>query len=60
MNFVISSEGTITNIRMRGPDKVLEEEAKRIISLLPDFVPGKQNGQPVNVPFTIPITFKLV
>ena len=33
VNFVISKEGNITNIKMRGPDKNLEKEAHRIISL---------------------------
>ncbi len=59
VNFVISKEGNITNIKMRGPDKNLEKEAHRIISLLPDITPGKQRGKPVNVPFSIPIVFKL-
>jgi protein TonB len=44
---------------MRGPDKNLEKEAKRIISLLPQMIPGKQRGRPVRVPFSIPITFRL-
>lgn len=44
---------------MRGPDKLLEEEAARIISLLPRMTPGKQQGQVVQVPYSIPITFKL-
>lgn len=59
VNFVISSEGTISNVRMRGPDSVLEEEVARIISRLPDFTPGKQKGQAANVPYSIPIIFKL-
>ena len=33
VNFVISKEGNITNVKMRGPDKNLEKEAHRIISL---------------------------
>ena len=59
VNFVISKEGNITNIKMRGPYKNLEKEAHRIISLLPNITPGKQRGKPVNVPFSIPIVFKL-
>ena len=35
VNFIISKDGSITNIRMRGPDKNLEAEAQRIISKLP-------------------------
>jgi len=59
VNFIISRDGSITNIRMRGPDKNLEKEAHRIISKLPLMTPGKQRGRPVRVPFSIPIIFRL-
>ena len=59
VNFIISKDGSITNIRMRGPDKNLEAEAQRIIAKLPKMIPGKQRGRPVRVPFSIPITFRL-
>ncbi|QCX01307.1 M56 family metallopeptidase [Aggregatimonas sangjinii] len=57
--FLIGQDGEISNIRMRGPDKLLEAEVARIISRLPKMTPGKLNGEVVNVPFSIPITFKL-
>ncbi|MEO0505971.1 MAG: TonB family protein [Bacteroidota bacterium] len=57
--FVIQKDGTIGNVRMRGPHKSLEKEASRIISKLPRMTPGKQRGNPVKVPFAIPIVFKL-
>lgn len=57
--FTIDKDGSITNIRMRGPDKNLEKEAQRIIDKLPKMTPGKQRGRPVRVPFSIPITFRL-
>ena len=57
--FVIQKDGSIGNSRMRGPDKNLEAEARRIIEKLPKMTPGKQRGRPVKVPFSIPITFKL-
>ena len=59
VNFIIAKDGSITNIRMRGPDKNLENEAQRIISRLPKMKPGKQRGRAVRVPFSIPITFRL-
>ena len=59
VNFIIARDGSITNIRMRGPDKNLENEAQRIISRLPKMTPGKQRGRAVRVPFSIPITFRL-
>ena len=59
VNFIISKDGSIKNIRMRGPDKNLEKEAERIISKLPQMTPGKQRGRAVRVPFSIPIIFRL-
>jgi len=59
VSFIINKDGTIGNIRERGPDKNLEKEAHRIISKLPRMTPGRQRGRPVRVPFSIPITFKL-
>ncbi len=57
--FTIQKDGSIGNIRMRGPDKNLEAEARRIIEKLPKMTPGKQRGRAVRVPFSIPIMFKL-
>lgn len=57
--FVIAPDGNITKLRTRGPDKVLEDEAQRIIGLLPKMIPGKQRGKPVSVPFSVPINFKM-
>lgn len=58
--FAIDKNGFITDIKSRGPDKVLEKEAERIISLLPKMIPGKQRGKSVKVPYSIPIVFKYV
>lgn len=57
--FEIQKDGSIGNIRMRGPNKNLEKDAARIIEKLPKMTPGKQRGNPVRVPFSIPITYKL-
>lgn len=57
--FTIQKDGSIGNIRLRGPDKNLEAEARRIIERLPKMTPGKQRGRAVRVPFSLPIMFKL-
>ncbi|MDT7829408.1 M56 family metallopeptidase [Pricia sp. S334] len=57
--FLIDAVGNITNIATRGPDASLEDEAARIISQLPKMKPGSEDGKNVNVPFAIPINFKL-
>jgi protein TonB len=59
VTFIIDKDGSITNILMRGPDKNLEKEARRIISVLPKMTLGKQRGRAVRVPFSIPINFRL-
>jgi periplasmic protein TonB len=56
--FVIDTKGYVSGIRSRGPDKILEAEAERIIKLLPKMIPGKQRGKPVKVPYSVPIVFK--
>lgn len=53
----IDKEGIVKNIRTKGPAPILEEEAHRIMSLLPKMKPGLQNGKPMRVPYSIPITF---
>ncbi|WP_299118019.1 energy transducer TonB [uncultured Winogradskyella sp.] len=57
--FLIDKDGYVTKIKSRGPDKLLENEAERIIGLLPKMIPGKQRDRNVSVPYSIPINFKL-
>ncbi len=57
--FAIGADGIVKNLRMRGPDALLENEAKRIIGLLPEMKPGKHKGKEVDVPYSIPISFRL-
>ncbi|WP_052085071.1 energy transducer TonB [Cellulophaga sp. E6(2014)] len=57
--FVIDKEGNITGIKTRGSHPIMELEARRIISKLPQMEPGEQGGKPVKVPFSLPITFRL-
>ncbi len=57
--FIINREGNIEGIRLKGPDKQLEDEVRRIVQSLPQMQPGKQKGRAVKVPFSIPINFVL-
>ena len=59
VQFVIDIDGSIKGIQTRGPHRLLEKEANRIISLLPPLVPGRNGDEFVRVPFSIPITFRL-
>ena len=59
VQFIIDKDGSIVGIRTRGPHPILEIEAKRIITIMPKFIPGYVGGKAVRVPFSMPITFKL-
>ena len=57
--FIINKEGYITDIQIKAPHKKLEKEVRSIIEKLPKFTPGMQRKTPVNVKFTLPISFKV-
>ncbi|TBW30034.1 energy transducer TonB [Gramella sp. KN1008] len=57
--FTIDHKGYVTNIKVRGPHKALEEEAIRVVSLIPHMTPGHQRNRPVNVTYTLPIVFEV-
>jgi bla regulator protein BlaR1 len=59
VQFKIDTEGKISSVNARGPNPGLEEEAKRVIKSLPQFVPGRQNGELVIVPYSMPIVFEV-
>ncbi len=60
VQFVVQKDGSIGEVKViRGKDPDLDKEAVRVVKSLPKFIPGKMNGQAVNVWFTLPITFKL-
>ena len=60
VQFVVTKEGDITEAKVvRGVDPYLDAEALRVINSMPKWKPGKQNGEAVNVKYTIPVTFKL-
>lgn len=57
--FEIDKEGNITDVQARGPHQSLEDEATRVINLLPKMMPGKHKGDAVGVKYTLPIAFKV-
>ena len=60
VQFVVKKDGSIGEIKVvRSVDPELDAEAIRVCRSLPNFIPGRQNGVPVNVWYTIPVTFKL-
>lgn len=60
VQFVVKRDGSIGDVKVvRGKDPDLDKEAVRIVKTLPTFIPGRMNGQAVNVWYTLPINFKL-
>lgn len=58
--FVVTSEGKIGDVKvMRGISPSLDKEAVRVIKAMPTWIPGKHDGQAVNVRYTLPIMFRL-
>ena len=60
VTFVVGKTGAISNVQVaKGVDPSLDKEAVRVVSSMPNWIPGKQNGQSVNVKYTVPVMFKL-
>lgn len=60
VRFVVTKNGKITNAEVvSSVDPLLETEALRVIRSMPDWIPGKRNGQNADLQFTLPITFRL-
>jgi protein TonB len=61
LRFVVTPEGSVDRIGiLRGINTLLDEEAIRVVSSLPKWNPGKQNGKPVPVWFFVPVSFKIM
>jgi len=60
VKFVIEKDGSITQVEVvRGVTEVLDEEAMRIIKMMPKWIPATQRGKAVATRFTMPIKFSL-
>lgn len=55
--FKIMKDGTVQVTGVRAPHPRLQEETKRVIKMMPNMNPGTQRGKPVNVGYTLPISF---
>ena len=60
VQIVVRKDGSITDAKIMKPvDPLLDAEALRVVSEMPNWIPGKQRGEAVNVRFTLPVTFRL-
>lgn len=59
VQFTVDKKGNVTKVKSRGPHNKLEEEAQRVINLLPKMKPGRQGSAAVGVIYSLPIVFKV-
>lgn len=60
IQFMIDIDGSVKDIKViQSVDRMLSEEALRIVSQSPSWSPGMQRGKPARVLFTFPFTFRL-
>ena len=60
VNFVVAADGSVKDAKvLRGIYEDCDNEALRVVSNMPTWKPGKQDGKPVNVSYNIPINFTL-
>lgn len=60
VTFVVDKDGRVKDARiLRGIGGGCDEEALRVISNMPDWKPGKQNGRSVSVQYNLPVNFTL-
>jgi TonB family protein len=60
IRMVIEKDGSVSNVStLRDPGAGTGAEAARVVREMPIWIPGKQNGKPVRVQYTLPVKFKL-
>ena len=60
VQFTVKKTGKIDDVKvLRSVRKDLDDEAVRVVKMMPDFIPAKQNGEVADMPYTIPVSFKL-
>ena len=60
LRFVVKPDGSIGDIEIqRSLDPSCDKEAMRAVGKMPKWIPGKQNGNPVHVYYSLPVVFRL-
>ena len=57
--FIIDNKGNVVDIKIRAPHTRLKKEMQQLIEKLPKFTPGLQRNKPVQVRYTLPISFQV-
>lgn len=60
VSFIVNKDGTISDVSVRNSvNPLLDAEAKRVVSIMPRWIPGEHNGKKVRVVYLLPVTFRL-
>ena len=60
VTFVVEKDGNVSNAKVvKSINPTLDAEALRVVNGMPNWNPGMQNGEPVRVKYTVPVTFRL-
>ncbi|MFH0894798.1 MAG: M56 family metallopeptidase, partial [Bacteroidota bacterium] len=60
IDFVVDKTGKVKDVTVKkSVDPELDAEALRVIKMMPNWKPGKKDGQPIDIQLTLPVSFKL-
>ena len=58
--FTVWKDGSVSEVKViRSANELLDKEAIRVVESMPKWTPGKNKGEPVNVRYVLPVSFKL-
>lgn len=60
LSFIVERDGSVSTIELlQSPDRILSEEARRVVAASPKWTPGRQNGHLVRVRYMLPVDFSI-
>jgi TonB family protein len=60
VQFTVTADGKISDVNLKkGVEATLDAEAKRVVSMMPDWIPGQHDGKAVDMEMVLPVNFKL-
>lgn len=60
VSFIVNADGSISDIKLvKGAHKLLDDEALRVVRLMPKWKPGLEGGRPCRTMISIPIVFEI-
>jgi protein TonB len=58
--FTVEKDGSLSDIKVaKSLDPLFDKEAVRVVKSMPKWKPGMDNGEPIRVRFSVPVTFRL-